>query len=161
MILGAGCSATVPVMAPERALDTLMALPGGTAPVQAHCREQADFAVRQLPIQRRQELAQEISGATLAACVEVLTVFVSVTMEPGDSTEDAFAAVEEQMLGQDAQAIVDSCDTHYRSWRLLQGEGPQAARRDGPLEGARYEGWVDRCFAVLRLVSTPAAPPRG
>ncbi len=161
LILVAGCAANAPVMEPELALDTLMALPGGTAPVEAHCREQADFAVRQLPIQRRQELAAETSGATRAACVEVLTVFVSVTMLPGDSTDDAFAAVREQMLGQDAQTLVDSCDIHYRSWRLLQGENPQTSRSNSPLEGARYEGWVDRCFAVLRLLATRPPPSPG
>lgn len=159
--LAAGCVTTAPVMEPQRALDTLMALPGGTAPVEAHCREQADFAVRQLPIQRREELAPEVFAATLAACVEVLTVFVSVTMQPGDSTDDAFGEVEAQLVGQDAQTIVDSCDVHYRSWRLLQGESPQATRRDSPLESARYEGWVDRCFAVLRLVANRAPPSPG
>ena len=159
--VAAGCTVNAPVMEPQRALDTLMALPGGTAPVEAHCHDQADFAVRQLPIQRREELAAETAGATRAACVEVLTVFVSVTMLPGDSTDDAFAAVQEQIIGQDVQTLVDSCDIHYQSWRLLQGESPQAVRRDSPLEAVRYDGWVDRCFAVLRLLAARPPPPPG
>lgn len=160
-----GCATGGAGDGPERAQAQLMALPGGMEPVNSYCEEQAEFSVRQLPIQLRAELAQETAGATFAACVEVLTVLVSVAMREGDSTEDGLAALRGELGAQDVQILVDACDIHYRSWRLLQGERRPlfAPARDSMLETARYEGWVDRCFSVLRLLvnEPPSAPDPG
>ncbi len=160
--LGAGCASGGAGITPEQAQAELMALPGGTMPVELHCREQADFGVRQLPIQLRNELASSTAASAYAACMEVLTVFVSVAMVQGDSTADGLAGVREMLEGLDSQALVDSCDVHHRSWRLLQTGGESAWAASGnetPSQAAQYEGWIDRCFAVLRLFggSTPGS----
>ena len=143
-------------MRPEQARVELNALPGGDGPVRFVCRAHSGMTVRQLPIQLRDELAPTVTDTAFTECMDVLTVLVSVAMVEGDTTEEGLGTILDRVAGAESQDLVDACDEHYRAWRLLLNRDDPlrvTPRTGGEFETRQYEGWMDRCFRVLRPVS--------
>lgn len=160
LLLAAGFGCAARPMNPEEARAELARLPGGNLPVQQVCRAHSRTASQRIPIQFRDELGEAAVATALAECTEVLTVFVSVAMVAGDTTEAGLQVVRERITGAGSQELVDRCDEHYRAWQILASR--DARFRITPSQGSvaetrLYDGWMDRCFRVLRPLSRPPA----
>ena len=86
LILGLGC--TNFAMRAEHTTTELDQLPGRSDPVRVTCRDQSEGAPGRLPIQLRPEQGPRAAEAAFVDCMDVLSVFVSVAMDSGDSTDD-------------------------------------------------------------------------
>ncbi len=158
-VLLAGCVTSMS-MSPDQARAELQRLPGGDRPVRELCIEQAANAVRRLPIQVRASYRDVVTRSAGQDCVEVVTVLVSVAMEEGEATEAGLVRVREFLAGADAQFLSDTCDEHYRAWQLLRSYTglAQPPNRGSALESQQYDGWMDRCFRVVRPLALGSWP---
>ena len=154
---GSGC-ATLQTMIPQGTSVDAAVLPGGDGPLRSECRMLADTASRQIPIQFRDQLGASVATIAFDECMGVLLVMVSVAMDSGDTTGEGVDAVRAQIAGAESQYLADACDEHYRAYRFLRDPngGYQAALDDATT--AEYDGWMDRCYRVLRPLSIAAAP---
>ena len=154
---GFGC-ATLQTMIPQETSADAAVLPGGDGPLRSECRMLADTASRQIPIQFRDQLGPSVATIAFDECMGVLLVMVSVAMDSGDTTGEGVQAVRVQIAGAESQYLADTCDEHYRAYRFLRDPhgGYQAALDDATT--AEYDGWMDRCYRVLRPLSLAAAP---
>ena len=91
LILVLGC--TNFAMRAEHTTTELDQLPGRSDPVRVACRDQSEGAPGRLPIQLRPEQGPRAAEAAFVDCMDVLSVFVSVAMDSGDSTEDGLGTV--------------------------------------------------------------------
>lgn len=155
-VLLIGCATQNVLSEPPRA--EMQALPGGDLPLRQVCRGEASLAAQQIPIQFRDQLAQSVTVAAFGDCLNVLSVLVSVAMQAGDTTEDGLNRVFDEVGSAEAQVLVDSCDDHYRAYRLLRSEGDPMRILSGSAGAGEtgtfeYDEWMDRCFRVLRPLS--------
>jgi len=155
MILGFGC--TNFAMRAEHTIAELDRLPGRSDPVRAVCRDQSGGAVGRLPIQLRPDTGPGATEAAFVDCMDVLSVFVSVAMENGDTTDDGLGTVRKGLAGLDSESLTDACEEHYPAWQALWVQEGRfrsldaAAVDDESL--ARYDFWMRRCRRVLRPVA--------
>ena len=155
LILGFGC--TNYAMRAEHTTAELDRLPGRSDPIRVTCRGQSEGAPGRLPIQLRSEAGPRAAEAAFAHCMDVLSVFVSVAMGSGDTTDDGLGSVRNRLAGLDAESLTDTCDEHYEAWQALwvQAYGFRWRDVNSIDEGtqARYDLWMQRCRRVLRLVA--------
>ncbi|MDE2660970.1 MAG: hypothetical protein OXI45_12270 [Acidobacteriota bacterium] len=155
LILGFGC--TNFAMRAEHTIAELDRLPGRSDPVRAVCRDQSGGAVGRLPIQLRPDTGPGATEAAFVDCMDVLSVFVSVAMENGDTTDDGLGTVRKGLAGLDSESLTDACEEHYPAWQALWVQEGRfrsldaAAVDDESL--ARYDFWMRRCRRVLRPVA--------
>ena len=155
LILGLGCANYA--MRAEHTATELDLLRGTSDPVRTACREQSQGARDRLPIQVRSESGPRAAEAAFVDCMDVLTVFVSVAMHNGDTTEDGLGAVRNRLTGLDSAALADACDDHYEAWQILWvAENPHRRMDTNTFSDdtqARYDFWMRRCRRVLRPVA--------
>jgi len=147
-------------MRAEHTTAELDRLPGRSDPVRAACRDQSGGAVDRLPIQLRPEAGPRATEAAFVDCMDVLSVFVSVAMEGGDTTGDGLGAVRNRLAGLDSESLTDNCEEHYPAWQALwvqEGRFRSLDVKDVDDESvARYDFWMRRCRRVLRPVAAAA-----
>ena len=159
---GLGCQ-TIQTMLPQDTAPDPTNLPGGDGPLRDTCRELAETAAMQVPIQYRDQLRQSVALVAYQECIEVMVVMVSVAMVAGDTTQEGVETVEARIAGAESQYLADTCDDHYRAYRFLRN--PNGGFRPELVDSsvAEYDGWMDRCYRVLRPLSIAAgalrAPP--
>lgn len=155
LILGPGCLNFA--MRVEHTTAELDRLPGRSDPVRAACRDQSEEAAGRLPIQLRPEAGPRAAEAAFVDCMDVLSVFVSVAMESGDTTGDGLGTTRNQLAGLDSESLTDTCDEHYPAWQALWvQEGRFRALDVNSVDDesiARYDFWMQRCRRVLRPVA--------
>lgn len=149
---GAGC-ATIQTMMPRETVLDPTDLPGGGRPLRDTCTMLAETAARQIPIQYRDQLRHSVALVAYQECIEVMVVMVSVAMVAGDTTQDGVDTVRDQLAGAESQYLVDTCDDQYRAYRFLRN--PEGGYRAELVDTsvAEYDGWMDRCYRVLRPLS--------
>lgn len=143
-------------MLPQQISIDAAGLAGGDGPLRSECRILSANAARQIPIQFRDQLGPSVATVVFGECLEVLTVMVSVIMGAGDTTEDGVELLRVQLAGAESQYLADTCDDHYRAYRFLRDpeSGYRATLDDAST--AEYDGWMDRCYRVLRPMSAAA-----
>ena len=155
---GVGCT-TIQTMLPQQTSPHPTDLPGGELPLRATCTMLAETATQQIPIQYRDQLSQSVALVAFQECFEVLVVMVSVAMVAGDTTQDGVDTVQAQLAGAESQYLADTCDDHFRSWRFLRNpEIGYLNALEGASAGSQYDGWMDRCYRVLRPLSAAQTP---
>ena len=159
LIPGLGCANFA--MRVEHTTAELDRLPGRSAPVRAACRDQSEGAVGRLPIQLRSEAGPRAAETAFEDCMDVLSVFVSVEMESGDTTDDGLGTVRNRLGGLDSESLTDTCDEHYPAWQALWIQGGRFRSLDAndvdDESRARYDFWMRRCRQVLRPVAAAGA----
>ena len=150
LILVLGC--TNFAMRAEHTTTELDQLPGRSDPVRVACRDQSEGAPGRLPIQLRPEQGPRAAEAAFVDCMDVLSVFVSVAMDSGDSTEDGLGTVRNRLAGVDSESLTDTCDEHYEAWQALWVRWLPINIVDEETQ-ARYDLWMRRCRRVLRGVA--------
>ena len=159
LIPGLGCANFA--MRVEHTTAELDRLPGRSAPVRAACRDQSEGAVGRLPIQLRSEAGPRAAETAFEDCMDVLSVFVSVAMESGDTTDDGLGTVRNRLGGLDSESLTDTCDEHYPAWQALWIQGGRFRSLDAndvdDESLARYDFWMRRCRQVLRPVAAAGA----
>ncbi|MXW70730.1 MAG: hypothetical protein F4Z74_04660 [Acidobacteria bacterium] len=159
LLAGSGCT-TIQTLLPQDTAPDPTNLPGGDGPLRATCQELGETAVQQVPIQYRDRLGQSVALVAYQECIEVLVVMVSVAMVAGDTTQDGVDAVRAQLAGADSQYLADTCDDHFRSWRFLRNpEIGYLNALEGASAGNQYDGWMDRCYRVVRPLSVGGEAP--
>ena len=155
LVLGSGCLNFA--MRVEHTTAELDRLPGRSAPVRAACRDQSEGAAGRLPIQLRSEAGPRAVETAFVDCMDVLSVFVSVAMENGDTTDDGLGTIRGRLAGLDSESLTDTCDEHYPAWQALWvQEGRFRALDVNSVDDeslARYDFWMQRCRRVLRPVA--------
>ena len=155
LIFGVGCANFA--MRVEHTTAELDRLPGSSAPVRAACRDHSEGAAGRLPIQLRSEAGPRAAETAFVDCMDVLSVFVSVAMESGDTTGDGLGTIRHRLTGLDSESLTDSCDEHYPAWQALwvqEGRFRSLDVNDVDDETqARYDFWMQRCRRVLRPVA--------
>ena len=155
---GLGCQ-TLQTMLPQDTAPDPTNLPGGDGPLTDTCLMLADTAAQQIPIQYRDQLGQSVALVAYQECIEVLVVMVSVAMVAGDTTQDGVDTVRAQLAGAESQVLADTCDDHFRSWRFLRNpEIGYLIALEGASASSQYDGWMDRCYRVLRPLSAAQTP---
>ena len=158
LVLGSGC-ATV-AMRVEHTTAELDRLPGRSEPVRTACNDQSAGAADQLPMQLRSEAGPRAEETAFGDCMDVLSVFVSVAMENGDTTGDGLGAVRNRLAGLGSESLTDTCEEHYPAWQALWvQEGRFRALDVNTFDDeslARYDFWMRRCRRVLRPVAAAA-----
>lgn len=149
---GLGCQ-TIQTMLPQDTAPDPTNLPGGDGPLRETCLDLAETAAMQIPIQYRDQLRQSVALVAYQECIEVMVVMVSVAMVAGDTTREGVETVEARIAGAESQYLADTCDDHYRAYRFLTNPngGFKAELVDSSV--AEYDGWMDRCYRVLRPLS--------
>ncbi|MDE2882714.1 MAG: hypothetical protein OXP70_12715 [Acidobacteriota bacterium] len=159
LILGLGCATAA--MRAEHTTAELDRLPGRSDPVRAACRDQSGGAVGRLPIQLRSETGPRATEAAFVDCMDVMSVFVSVAMDSGDSTDDGLGTVRNGLAGLDSESLTDTCDEHYPAWQALWVQEGRFRSLDAAVVDdesiARYDFWMRRCRRVLRPVAAAAS----
>ena len=159
MILGFGCANFA--MRAEHTIAELDRLPGRSDPVRAVCRDQSGGAVGRLPIQLRPETGPRATEAAFVDCMDVMSVFVSVAMENGDTTDDGLGTVRKGLAGLDSESLTDTCDEHFPAWQALWVQEGRFRSLDAAVVDdesiARYDFWMQRCRRVLRPVAAAAS----
>ena len=147
---GLGCQ----TMMPQAAVFDPTELPGGDGPLRATCTMLAGAAGQQIPIQFREQLRSAVEVTAYEECIEVMVVMVSVAMVSGDTTLEGVATVRENVADADSQYLADTCDDHFRTWRFLRNpERGYTGAVAGASVDPRYDGWMDRCYRILRPLS--------
>lgn len=147
-------------MVPQETAPDPTDLPGGDLPLRATCTRLAETAAQQIPIQYRNQLSQSVATVAYQECVEVMVVMVSVAMVAGDTTQDGVDVVRARLAGADAQQLADTCDEHFRAWRFLRDpERGYERALEGAGVSSQYDGWMDRCYRVLRPLSVVGEAP--
>lgn len=159
LVAAFGC-ATVAMRA-EHTIAELDRLPGRSDPVRAVCRDQSGGAVGRLPIQLRPETGPRATEAAFVDCMDVMSVFVSVAMENGDTTDDGLGIVRNGLAGLDSGSLTDTCDEHFPAWQALWVQEGRFRSLDAAVVDdesiARYDFWMQRCRRVLRPVAAAAS----
>ena len=159
LVLGFGCANFA--MRAEHTIAELDRLPGRSDPVRAACHDQSQGAVARLPIQLRPGTGPRATEAAFGDCMDVMSVFVSVAMEGGDTTGDGLGAVRNGLAGLDSESLTDTCDEHYPAWQALWvQEGRLRSLDVNAIDDesiARYDFWMQRCRRVLRPVAAAAS----
>ncbi len=158
LLAGLGCT-TIQTMLPQQTASDPTDLPGGELPLRATCTMLAATAAQQIPIQYRDQLSQSVALVAFQECIEVMVVMVSVAMVAGDTTQDGVDTVRAQLAGAESQYLADTCDDHFRAWRFLRNpdRGYENAL-EGASASSQYDGWMDRCYRVLRPLSAAQTP---
>ena len=158
LILGSGCANAA--MRAEHTTAELDRLPGRSGPVRTACRDQSEGAAGRLPLQLRAEAGPRATEAAFVDCMDVLSVFVSVAMVSGDTTDDGLGAVRTRLAGLDSESLTDTCDEHYPAWLALWVQEGRFRGLDTSVVDdetlARYDFWIQRCRRVLRPVAEEA-----
>ncbi|MDE2971816.1 MAG: hypothetical protein OXU35_05860 [Acidobacteriota bacterium] len=158
LILGLGCASVT--MRAEHTTAELDRLPGRSDPVRTACRDQSEGAVGRLPVQLRSEAGPRAAESAFVDCMDVLSVFVSVAMENGDTTGDGLGTIRNRLAGFDSESLTDTCEQHYPAWQALwvqEGRFRSLDVKDVDDESvARYDFWMRRCRRVLRPVAAEA-----
>jgi len=158
LTLGLGCVNSA--MRVEHTIAELDRLPGRSDPVRAVCRDQSEGAASHLPVQLRSEAGPRAGEAAFVDCMDVLSVFVSVAMENGDTTGDGLGTIRNRLAGLDAESLTDTCDEHYPAWLALWVQEGRFRVLDTSVVHdetlVRYEFWMQRCRRVLRPVAAEA-----
>ena len=159
LILAFGCANFA--MRVEHTTAELDRLPGRSEPVRAACRDQSEGAVGRLPIQLRPETGPRATETAFVDCMDVLSVFVSVAMDTGDTTGRWTGRPSGTGLaGLDSESLTDTCEEHYPAWQALwvqEGRFRSLDVKDLDDESvARYDFWMRRCRRVLRPVAAAA-----
>jgi hypothetical protein len=157
LLIGPGCQ-TLQTMLPQDTAPDPTSLPGGDGPLRDTCMMLANTAAQQIPIQYRDQLRQSVALVAYQECIEVMVVMVSVAMVAGDTTQDGVDTVRAELAGADSQYLADACDDQYRAYRFLRN--PEGGYRAELVDTsvAEYDGWMDRCYRVLRPLSVAAEP---
>lgn len=159
LILGSGCLHFA--MRVEHTTAELDRLPGRSTPVRAACRDQAEGAAGRLPIQLRSEAGPRAAETAFVDCMDVLSVFVSVAMESGDTTDDGLGTTRNRLAGLDSKSLTDTCDEHYPAWQALWVQEGRFRTLDvntvDDESQARDDFWMQRCRRVLRPVAAAGA----
>ena len=155
LILGSGCASVT--MRAEHTTAELERLPGRSDPVRTACRDQSEGAAGRLPVQLRSEAGPRAAESAFVDCMDVLSVFVSVAMDSGDTTDDGLGTIRHRLAGLDSGSLTDTCDEHYPAWQALWvQEGRFRALDVNAVTDetmARYDFWMRRCRRVLRPVA--------
>lgn len=155
LILGLGCAHSA--MQVEHTIAELDRLPGRSDPVRAACRDQSEGAAGRLPMQLRSEAGPRAAETAFVDCMDVLSVFVSVAMESGDTTDDGLGTIRNRLAGLDSDSLTDTCDEQYPAWLALWVQEGRFRGLDTNVVDdetlARYEFWMQRCRRVLRPVA--------
>ena len=158
LVAASGCMNSA--MRAEHTIAELDRLPGRSAPVRAACRDQSEGAVGRLPIQLRPGTGPRAAEAAFVDCMDVLSVFVSVAMDRGDTTDDGLGAVRDGVAGLGSESLTDTCDEHYQAWQALWIQEGRFRSLDANTVDdetlARYDFWMQRCRRVLRPVAAAA-----
>ena len=159
LILGSGCLNFA--MRVEHTTAELDRLPGRSDPVRAACRDQSEGAAGRLPIQLRPEAGPRAVETAFVDCMDVLSVFVSVAMEGGDTTGDGLGTIRNRLAGLDSESLTDTCDEHYPAWQALWVQEGRFRSLDvhsvDDESLARFDFWMQRCRRVLRPVAAAGA----
>lgn len=160
LILGLGCANVA--MRAEHTIAELDRLPGRSDPVRTACSAQSAGAAGRLPMQLRSEAGARAVETAFVDCMDVLSVFVSVAMENGDTTGDGLGTIRNRLAGLDSESLTDTCDEHYPAWQALWVQEGRFRWLDANTVDdeslARYDLWMQRCRRVLRPVALAAAP---
>lgn len=158
LVAAFGCATAA--MRAEHTTAELDRLPGRSDPVRGACRDLSEGAVGRLPIQLRPETGPRAAEAAFVDCMDVLSVFVSVAMENGDTTGDGLGTVRNGLAGLDSESLTDTCDEHFPAWQALWVQEGRFRSLDVAVADdeslARYDFWMRRCRRVLRPVAAAA-----
>lgn len=158
LILGLGCASVT--MRAEHTTAELDRLPGRSDPVRTACRDQSEGAADRLPIQLRSETGPRATEAAFVDCMDVLSVFVSVAMDSGDTTGDGLGTVRNRLAGIESESLTDTCEEHYPAWQALWVQEGRFRSLDVNVVDdeslARYDSWMQRCRRVLRPAAAAA-----